>query len=172
MTPERGQQLRFLRVGLLLQAVGGLLVIALTVPAFIDYQLHPLACTSTSWCLDFRGLPFELLAIFMGPVIAVLLILSWRWRGPRLWPLAVVALIDAAAIFLTLDATKDMLHNRIESIPPVAVVPPLLLLPALTTLALGINLVRPVRWRPLVAVSAASCVLLGAWMWFYNFPAA
>jgi hypothetical protein len=160
MTAERGRQHRYLRVALLLQAVGLLVLIALTFPDWLDGRLHPYACTPDQWCMDLRGLSFELLAIFLGPVIVALLVLAWWWRGPRLWPLAVVALIDAAAIFFTADTIINDLHARASSIPPVASAPPLLLLPALATLVLGINLVRPVPWRPLLAASPAGCILL------------
>lgn len=159
--------LKFLRVALLFQALGGIAIIALTVPDFIDAQLHPLGCTGVSWCFDFRGLAFTLAAIFMGPVIGVLLVLAWRWRGPRLWPLAIVALIDAAAIFLTVDAIVSFLGTRNDSVPSVSAAPPLLLLPALATLTLGINLVWQVPLKAILAVSAAGSVLLSASLWFF-----
>jgi hypothetical protein len=40
-------------------------------------------------------------------------------------------------------------------------------LPALATLALGISVVRPLSLRPILAVSAAGCVLLTAFLWFF-----
>jgi hypothetical protein len=162
---ERVRQQKFLRVALLLQAAGLLALIALTVPDWIDGHFHPYA--SCGLCLDLRGLAFDLTAIFLGPVFVLLLGLSWRWRGPRLWPLAVVALIDAAAIFLTAVVTVSFFHNRTDSVPPFASAPPLLLLPALATLALGINLVRPVPLKRIIAVSAAGCMLLAAFLWFF-----
>jgi hypothetical protein len=167
MAAERARLRKYLRVALLVQALGGMAIIALTVPDFIDAQLHPLGCTGVSWCLDFRGFAFTLAAIFMVPVIGVLLVLAWRWRGPRLWPLSIVALIDAAAILLTVDAIVSFLGTRNDSVPSVAAAPPLLLLPALATLALGINLVLPVPLKPILAVSAAGSVLLAASLWFF-----
>jgi hypothetical protein len=168
MTAERARLHRYVRVALVLQAVGLLVLIGLAFPDWLDYYLHPHTCTPDQWCIDLRGLSFDLSATFLSPVIVVLLILAWRWRGPRLWPLAVVVLLDAAAILITVDSILNDLHNRTSSIPPVAAAPPLLLLPALATLVLGINLVRPVRWKPLLAASAAVCVLLAALLWTYG----
>jgi hypothetical protein len=165
MAAERVRPQRFLRVALLFQAAGLLALIAMTVPDWIDYLLHPYA--PCGLCLDLRGLPFFLAATFLGPVIVLLLILSWRWRGPRSWPLALVALVDAAAIFLTADVTIGFFYSRTDSIPPFASAPPLLLLPALATLTLGINLVRPLRLRPILAASTAGCMLLAAFLWFF-----
>ena len=73
-----------------------------------------------------------------------------------------MVLLDGAAIFLTADTIINDPHFRGNSIPPVASVPPLLLLPALATLVLGINLVRSVPWKLLLGASAAGCILLGA----------
>jgi hypothetical protein len=159
--------MRFLRTALVVQASGLLALIFLTVPDLIDGLLHPFA-GGCGLCLDLRGLSFFLAAVVLGPVVALLLILSWRWRGPRLWPLALVVLVDAAAIFLTADVTISFFQNRTDSIPPYASAPPLLLLPALATLTLGIDLVRPVRLRPVLAASTAGCVLLAAFLWFFS----
>jgi hypothetical protein len=161
----RTRQHQNLRVALVLQAVGLLGLIALAFPDWLDGYLHPHACTPDAWCLDFRGLAFDLLAIFLGPVIVVLLILARWWRGPRLWPLALVVLLDVAAIVLTVDSILNDLHSRTSSIPPVASAPPLLLLPALATLVLGINLVKPVPWKPLLAATAAGCIVMAAALW-------
>jgi len=164
MTAERTRLHRFLRVALAVQAAGLLAAIALTVPDWIDYQLHPLEC---GWCIDLRGLPFALSAIVLGPIILVLLVLAWRWRGPRRWPLALVAVFDVAAILLTADITVGAFYNRTESVPPLASAPPLVLLPALATLASGISLVRPLRLRPILAASSAGCILLTVFLWFF-----
>jgi hypothetical protein len=148
-----------------LQAVGLLGLIALAFPDWLDGYFHPHVCTPDQWCMDFRGLAFNLLAIFLGPVIVVLLILARWWHGPRLWPLWIVVLLDAAAIFFTADSILNDLYTRTNSIPPVASAPPLLLLPALATLVLGISLVRPVRWRPFLAASTAGCLVMAAALW-------
>jgi hypothetical protein len=152
-------------VALLLQAVGLVVTIALTVPDFIDDQLHPPVCTGM--CINLRSLPFELTMVVFGPVVVLLLLLAWRWRGPRQWPLAIVALVDAAAIALVGNVVVDFLQTRAVSVPPVASAPPLLLLPALATLVLGTNLVRPVPWKPIVAVSAVASMVLAAFLWSY-----
>ena len=168
VTAERARFHRYLRFALVLQAVGLLALIALAFPDWLDVYIHPYACTPDQWCMDLRGLAFDLLAIFLGPVIVVLLILARWWRGPRLWPLGIVVLLDAAAIFFTADTIANDLHARASSIPPVASAPPLLLLPALATLVLGINLVRPVRWKRLLAASAAGCIVLAAVLWIHD----
>jgi hypothetical protein len=165
MTADRDRLHGFLRLALIVQAVGLLAIIALTVPDFIDWKLHPYA--PCGLCLDLRGLPFFLAAIVLGPVIALLLVLSRRWRTPRLWPLAVVALIDGAAIFLTAAVMLSFLQSRAESIPPYASAPPLLLLPALVTLALGVSLWRRVPLKPILAAAVGLCVLLTAVLWFF-----
>jgi hypothetical protein len=168
MTDERARRHRYLRIALVLQAVGLLALIALTFPDWLDHYVHPYACAPDQWCMDLRGLSFDLLAIFLGPVIVVLLILTRWWRGPRLWPLGIVVLLDAAAIFFTADTIINDLHARASSIPPVASAPLLLLLPALATLAFGVNLVRSVRWKPLLAASAAGCIVLAAVLWIHD----
>src|ERR1700730_14640387 len=165
MTADRARLHGFLRLALVVQAVGLLAIIALTVPDFIDWKLHPYA--PCGLCLDLRGLPFFLAAVVLGPVIALLLVLSRRWRKPHLWPLAILALIDGAAIFLTATVVVDFLQRRTESIPPYASAPPLLLLPALVTLALGVSLVRPVPFKPILAASVGLCVLSTAVLWFF-----
>lgn len=163
MAAELAPAHRYLRVALLLQAAGLVATIAFTVPTWID-SFRPLEC---GWCIDLRGLTFVLSAIFLGPIIAVLLILAWQWRGPRRWPLALVAVFDLAAIFLTAVITIGAFYNRTDSIPPLASAPALLLLPALATLALGISLVRPLRLRPILTASTAGCILLAAFLWFF-----
>jgi hypothetical protein len=159
---ERARRQKLLRVALLLQAMGLLVVIAFTVPDYIDAQLHPPICTGI--CIDLRGLPFVGTLVVFGPVVAVLVLLTWRWRGPRLWPLTIVAVVDAAAIVLVASVVIDFVHTRNISVPPVASVPSLVLLPALITTALGINLVRPLPWKPIVAVSTAGCLTSAALM--------
>jgi hypothetical protein len=154
-----------LRIALLLQAVGLVLTIALTVPDWLDGLLHPRVCAG--WCFDFRGLALYFSAIVLGPVILLLLFLAWRWRGPRRWPLAIVVVLDAAAIWGVAAAIISFLQTRSDAIPTVASGPPLLLLPALATLVLGINLIRPFPWKPIVAASAAGCLLVAPFLWFH-----
>jgi hypothetical protein len=162
---ERARRQKLLRVALVLQAMGLLATIALTAPDYIDAIAHPQVCTDM--CIDLRGLPFELTMVVFGPVVVLLLLLGWRWRGVRRWPLAVVAIVDAAAIALVASAVIDFIHTRTDSVPPVASAPPLLLFPALATLTLGANLVWPVPWRTIVAVSAAGSLVLAAFLWSY-----
>jgi hypothetical protein len=166
MNADRARLHGFLRLALVVQAAGLLAIIALTVPDFIDWKLHPYA--PCGLCLDLRGLPFFLTAVVLGPVVALLLILSRRWRKPRLWPLAIVALIDGGAIFLTAAAIVNFLQYRAESIPLYASAPLLLLLPALVTLAVGLSLVRPVPFKPILAASVGLCVSLTAVVWVFT----
>jgi hypothetical protein len=156
MTAERARLHRYLRLALVLQAAGMLATIALTVPDFIDYQTRPLEC---GWCFDFRGAPFEVSLTFLGPVIVVLLLLAWRWRGPRLWPLAIVAVIDVLAVAVAVGMIFPLVFARSDLVPPAASAGPLLLLPAIATLALGACLERAVPWRKILAASAAISVL-------------
>ena len=153
----RARRQKLLRAGLLLQALGLVVVIAFTLPDYVDKLLHPPICTGM--CLDLRGLSFALTMFVFGPVVVLLLLLAWRWRGPSRWPLAVVGVVDAAAIALVASVVIDFVHTRNESLPPVAAAPSLVLLPALITIALGANLVRPLAWKPIVAVSSAGCLL-------------
>jgi hypothetical protein len=113
------------------------------------------------------GPSLRLSAIVLGPIIVALLVLAWRWRGPGRWPLALVAVFDVGAIFLTAGITVGAFYNRTDSVPPLASVPPLLLLPALATLALGISVVTPLKLRPILAASTAGCVLLAAFLWVF-----
>jgi hypothetical protein len=160
---DRARRLKPLRIALLLQAMALLVSIALTVPDYLEARFHPRVCVS--WCLDLQGLAFYLSVIFFGPVIVILLLLVWRWRGSRRWPLAVVATIDALAIYWAAASMIPFVHPQLDSIPSVAFAPPLLLLPALATLALGANLVRMVPWKPTIAASAVGCLLLAAFLW-------
>ncbi|OLE81837.1 MAG: hypothetical protein AUG06_00210 [Actinobacteria bacterium 13_1_20CM_2_65_11] len=165
MTAERARLHKFLRAAIVLQAIALIAVIALTFPDWLDGHLHPYA--PCGLCLDLRGLAFAISAVVLGPVIVVLVVLAWRWRGPRRWPLAIVVVVDAAAIVLTVAVVVGFFGNRTDSVPPYASVPLLVLLPALATLVLGINLVRPVSLRRILAASAAGSVLLAAFLWFF-----
>jgi len=156
MTAERARLHGYLRLALLIEAAGMLATIGLTVPDFIDYQARALEC---GWCFDFRGAPFAASSTVLGPVIVVLLLLAWRWRGPRLWPLVIVAVIDALAIVWSVGVIIPLVFTRSDIVPPAASAAPLLLLPAIATLALGAALVRSVPWTKIIAVSAAASLL-------------
>ncbi len=163
---ETEPPLRYLRIALLGQAVGLLALIGLTAPDWIDSRFRQVVCASI--CLDFRGLAFDLTALLAGPVVVLLVVLSWRWRRPGWWPLAIVGLIDAAAIVAAVALVVDFLHDRTDSVPPPAATPPLVLLPALATLVLGFNLVRQVAWKPILAVITTTCLMLGASVWVFT----
>jgi hypothetical protein len=156
MTADRARLHQYLRVAALLQVGGMLATIGLTVPDFIDYQTRALEC---GWCFDFRGAPFALSLTFLGPVILVLLLVAWRWRGPRLWPLTIVALIDALAIVWSVGVIIPLVFTRSDIVPPAASAAPLLLLPAIATLALGAALLRSVPWAKILAASAVVSLL-------------
>jgi hypothetical protein len=154
----RARLQKYLRAALLIQAAGMLATIALTVPDWIDARLHQLEC---GWCFDFRGAAFSVSLIVLGPTIVALLLVAWRWRGSHLWPLVIVAAIDALAIFWGTGITISLVFRGTDLVPPAASAAPLLLLPALATLvlALGPNLERALPWRRILAVSAAISLL-------------
>jgi hypothetical protein len=158
MAAERARLHRYLRVALVLQAAGMLATIALAVPDWIDSRLHQLEC---GWCFDFRGAAFSLSLIVLGPIIVALLLVAWRWRGSHVWPLMIVAAIDALAIAWATGITISMVFRGTDLVPPAASAAPLLLLPAIATLALalGPNLERALPWKPILATSAALSLL-------------
>jgi len=159
MAAERARLHRYLRLALLLQAAGMLATIALTVPDFIDYQLRTLEC---GWCFDFRGVPFELSLTFLGPVIVVLLLIAWRWRGPGWWPFVIVTVIDVLVLVVAVVMIIPLVFSRTDLVPPGASVALLLLLPAIATFVLGACLEWPLPWRPILAASAVVALLPAA----------
>jgi hypothetical protein len=90
--------LRAARITVLLQAAAFLAVIALNIPSYVDYLLHPISCTPDQWCLDFRDLPFLGSVFFLGPPTVLLLAAYWLWRRPRRWIAALPILADVAII--------------------------------------------------------------------------
>lgn len=142
-----------------MQALGLLGVIGLTVPGYIDYLTRPLVCYG--WCLDFRDLPFLLSVTALGPAIVLLLILAWRWRRPRRWPLLVLAVVSVWAVAVTAVYLASYSSGG-EPAPATGLLPVFVILPSLVTTVLGARLVWPLPWKPLVGVSAAGSVLLAA----------
>jgi hypothetical protein len=160
---DRGRR-RFFRLSLLLQALGLLLAIGLTVPDFVQSRLHPQYC----WiCIDVPGIVFMLSLVIYGPVALLLILLAWRWRGQRRWPLVMVGVVDAIAVAWAALWVIGFVQSRHDTVPTAASIPPLLVLPALATLALAVNLVWPLPWKSLLGASAVGSLLLGVFLWFY-----
>jgi hypothetical protein len=125
------------------QALGLLVIFGVTIPGYLDYLSHPMICKPSEWCLDFRGLPFLLAALFLGPPALILLLTAWLWRRPRRWPAVLPLLVDAAVIgFVLLNLVE---FARTRSLEPTGVAQMLLaLIPAVVSLTLVIALLR--RW--------------------------
>ena len=135
--------LRAVRIALLAQALGLLLAVGLTVPGYLDYLFHPKVCKPDQWCLDFRGLPFIITAVYLGPPVLALLLTAWLWRRPRKWPAVLPLVIDAAVVgFVLLNLVAFARTGGLE--PTVLVQMLLALIPAVVSLTLVIALLR--RW--------------------------
>jgi hypothetical protein len=160
---ERRQDQTYVRLAIFVQAACLLAVIATTLPEWIDGRLHPLVCTR-GVCVDLRGLAFDIAVTVLGPVIVLLVVVAWRWKGASRWPLALIAGVDIAAILVTIGTFMNFFNRRVESLPPDQIIPVLMLLPAMATLILSVNLVKPVPWKAWLAAGAAFCVLLSAFM--------
>ena len=125
---------------MLVQALALLTLIALTIPGFVDYRLHPLFCRPGEWCLDFRGLQFEFGALYFGPPALLLLTTCWLWRRPSRWPAAVLIPINVAAIAFEVAYPLSVTpHFGVQAL--------LLLLPAVVSLALVLALLLRWDWR-------------------------
>lgn len=94
------RQLRFARIAMVVQAAALAVLIGESIPQYLDYVLHPSTCTPDGWCMDLRGLEFELSVIFLGPPLLLLLVTSWLWRRPRRWPAVLPTVVDIAFIGL------------------------------------------------------------------------
>jgi hypothetical protein len=148
--------LRPARIAVFAQALALLVVVGLTIPSYLDYQLHPLNCPPDQWCLDFRGLTFGLTAMSLGPPALLLLTTYWLWRRPRRWPAALPLLIDAAVIGVEVfdpHLIAESMSFAINGRPAepgftysyVAVQVLLMLLPAVVSLTLVLALLS--RWN-------------------------
>ena len=136
------RRLRLTRIAMLVQAGALVVLIGQTVPSYLDYRLHPMNCGPGPWCLDLRGLAFELSAVFLGPPALFLLVTAWLWRQPRRWPAAVPILVDVAFIGLVIYDAISVAQTGHDQDPPILVQVVLGLVPAAVTLALTLLVLR------------------------------
>jgi hypothetical protein len=73
------------------------IAIVLASPDFIDRLLRPTICTR---CLDFRGLDFIILAVFLTPIALALLAAAWALRADRTWPSWLALAVDLVVLGL------------------------------------------------------------------------
>jgi hypothetical protein len=127
----------------LVQALALLVVIGLYIPGYLDYLFRSPSCRPDHWCMDLRGLQFQLSALFLRPPALLLLATYWLWRRPRKWPAALPFLVDVAVIGVVSIYLVAFAQTR--SAEPNIVVQVLLgLVPALVSLTLVLALLR--RW--------------------------
>lgn len=136
--------LRAARIAVLVQALALLVVVGLTIPSYLDYLFRPLACGPDQWCMDFRGLPFVLAALFLGPPALLLFATYWLWRRPRRWPAVLPLLVDVAVIGTVLFELVGYIQTRSAESNIVVAALLGMLLPAVVSLTLILTLLR--RW--------------------------
>jgi hypothetical protein len=139
--PVPSRLLRAARIVLLLQAAAFLVVIALTIPSYVDYVLHPMSCTPDLWCLDLRGLSFVASVFFLGPPTILLLAAYWLWRRPRRWHAALPLLTDVAIIVVVLIDIVDYAKSG-SAEPNIGAQVLVGFMPAVVSLILVLALVR------------------------------
>lgn len=145
---------------MLLQALALLVVVGIMVPGYLDYVFRPLSCTPGQWCMDLRGLAFQISALFLGPPALLLLATYWLWRRPRRWPAALPILADVAVIGVVFIDLVAFAQTR--SADPNIVVQLLLgLVPALVSLTLVLALVG--RWDSRKGTPRALSDILRNW---------
>lgn len=133
------------RIAVLMQALGLFVVVGLTIPGYLDHLFHPFSCNPDQWCLDFRGIPFVIATLLLGPPALTLLVTIWLWRRPRRWPAVLPLLVDVAVIGVVL---VDLIEfARTGSQEPNIVAQVLLgLVPAIVSLILVVALLRRSGW--------------------------
>ena len=142
MSSSPTRQLRFARIAMVVQAAALAVLIGQSIPQYLDYVLHPSTCTPDGWCMDLRGLEFELSVIFLGPPLLLLLVTSWLWRRPRRWPAVLPTLVDLAFIGLVIYDVVSAAQNRHDQNPPVLAQVVLVLFPAVASLTALLPLLR------------------------------
>jgi hypothetical protein len=136
------RRLRLARIAMLVQAGALIVFIGLTVPSYLDYLLHPMNCGPGLWCIDLRGLAFELSAVFLGPPALLLLVTAWLWRQPRSWPAALPIVVDVAFISLVIYEAISVAQTGHDQYPSIFVQAVLGLVPASVTLALTLLVLK------------------------------
>jgi hypothetical protein len=137
------RRLRLARIAMLVQAGGLVVVIGLAVPSYLDQQFHPMSCGPGPWCIDLRGLAFELSAVFLGPPALLLLATAWLWRRPRKWPAALPLVLDVVLIGLVIYDASIVAQSGYDDDPPILAQVVFGLVPAAVGLALTFAVLRP-----------------------------
>lgn len=128
--------LRIARIAMLVQAAALVVLIGLSFPKYLDYLVHPITCTPGGWCIDLRGLDFEISATFLGPPALLLAVTSWLWRRPGRWPAVLPIVLDVVFIALVIYDATSVALTRHDQNPPVFVQVVLVLAPAVVSLTL------------------------------------
>lgn len=117
--------------------------------------------TCYGWCLNVTPIFWFLVGLPLLPPAVVILLLAWRWRARRRWPAIALLGIDAAVLLfsaLVLGAYPSVVA---DPVPALGLVPVVLMLPAIATALLSLDVLRPIAWIPILAVGAAFSLLLG-----------
>ena len=139
------RRLRLARIAMLVQAGALVVVIGLAVPSYLDQQLHPISCGPGPWCIDLRGLAFELSAVFLGPPVLLLLVTAWLWRRPRKWPATFPLVLDVVLIGLVIYDAFIVAKGGYDEEPPILAQVFFGLVPAAVSLAVTLALLRSLR---------------------------
>ncbi len=137
------RRLRLARIAMLVQAGALVLLIGPAVPSYLDQQFHPMSCGPGPWCIDLRGLAFELSAVFLGPPALLLLVTAWLWRRPRKWPAALPLVLDVVLIGLVIYDAFIVAQSGFDDDPPILAQVVFGLVPAAVSLALTLAVLRP-----------------------------
>jgi hypothetical protein len=135
-------RLRLARIAMVVQAGGLVVVIGLAVPSYMDQQFHPMSCGPGPWCIDLRGLAFELSAVFLGPPALLLLVTAWLWRRPRKWPAVLPIVLDVVLIGLVIYDAFIVAQSGYDGDPPILAQVVFGLAPAAVGLALTLAVLR------------------------------
>ncbi|HET7421868.1 MAG TPA: hypothetical protein VFL27_15920 [Candidatus Dormibacteraeota bacterium] len=153
-----------LRRALLVQGVCLLVPVLLLISIAAYLTARPPACAG--WCLNLA--PFFLLvaaAPFVPPLVVILL-LAWRWRRPATWPAVLLGVANLAIFALTWAALSQYPMQSADPLPAVGLAPLLVILPAVATTLLAIDVLSPIPWIPVLGLAGAACVLMGALLAF------
>jgi hypothetical protein len=113
------------------------------------------------WCLNLAPIFWFLVGLPLLPPAVVILMLAWLWRGRRRWPAVVLFVTDAVVLLFSASVLGTYPSDVADPVPALGLLPVALMLPAIATTLLCLHVLRPIRWIPILAVSAAACVLLG-----------
>ncbi len=139
------RRLRLARIAILLQGGALVVLIGLAAPNYFDQLLHPLSCAPGEWCMDLRGLEFELSAVFLGPPALLLVLTAWLWRRPRKWPAALPLIVDVAFIALVVYDALVVTQSGHDQYPSILAQAVFGLIPAVVSLAFTLPMLRRTR---------------------------